>query len=331
MAKMKKKPIAKPVKKVPTPKSKPMTAKAPVKAPVKPASIGKKHPVMKSAVAKVLKKVAEKVKPSLTKNNAKPVKIEKPIKLVKKSEIQSKQDKFKKKDPEPIKKAVEKYKTSQAIEKDKKATKTPEPVKVLKPVKEDIKKLAAKAPKKNQKKTEENDLVDDFVSDDIDGIDEIGEYAEELKAVEELSEESEEIDIAFEATKEKNPSDDEVVLTDAEGRRYCRVRECDQAATVDSYCRYHYLLLWKNIQVRKKILADGKLARYVEELTSRYPDKFLEVIRRDLRTEKDFLAAIQEMEIDESAIENDLEDDAQSFIEEVRGIGEAPSVDDDDY
>ncbi|MNT61874.1 hypothetical protein D3C72_1995470 [compost metagenome] len=105
---------------------------------------------------------------------------------------------------------------------------------------------------------------------------------------------------------------------------------------MDTYCRYHYLLFWKRIQVRKKILVDGKLERYVEELTSRYPDKFLEMIRRDLRTEKDFLGAIQELEIDESANEAEFEEDNSAFIEEVRGMGEGSGgggsgVEEDEY
>ncbi len=120
-------------------------------------------------------------------------------------------------------------------------------------------------------------------------------------------------------------------MTDAEGRRYCRVRDCDQISAVEGYCRYHYLLLWKRIQVRRKILVDGKLERYVEELTSRYPDKFLEMIRKDLRSEKDFLGAIAELEIDESAGENDMEDETQSFVDEIRGIsGDTGSISDEE-
>lgn len=116
---------------------------------------------------------------------------------------------------------------------------------------------------------------------------------------------------------------EEIILTDAQGRRYCRTRDCDQAAIVEGYCRYHYLLYWKKIQVRKKILDEGKLERYIEELTARYPDKFLEMLQKDLKTEKDFLAAIQELEIDESATEGEFEDETQSYIEEVRGITES--------
>ena len=114
--------------------------------------------------------------------------------------------------------------------------------------------------------------------------------------------------------------DEEIVLTDADGRRYCRVKDCDQIANVDSYCRYHYLLFWKNIQNRKKILSEGKLERYVEELTARYPDKFLDLLRKDLRSEKDFTSAIQELEIDEGA-DGEFEDEAQSYLDEVRGMG----------
>merc|ERR1711871_472067 len=91
--------------------------------------------------------------------------------------------------------------------------------------------------------------------------------------------------------------EDEVVLTDAEGRAYCRVKDCDELATVDGYCRFHYLVLWKRIQVRKKILAGGKLDRYIEELTARYPDKYLEMLRKDLATEKDFMAVVHDLEI----------------------------------
>jgi hypothetical protein len=114
--------------------------------------------------------------------------------------------------------------------------------------------------------------------------------------------------------------DEEVILTDADGRRYCRVKDCDQASTVDGYCRFHYLLFWKNIQNRKEILREGKLGRYIEELTARYPDKYLEMLRKDLRSEKEFLAAIQELEIDESGNDSEFEDEAQNYLDEVRGM-----------
>lgn len=121
----------------------------------------------------------------------------------------------------------------------------------------------------------------------------------------------------------------DVVLTDAEGRELCRVKDCDQPWVVEGYCRYHYLLFWKKIQNRKKILSEGKLEQYIEELTSRYPLKFLELIRKDLSTEADFFSAIQELDIDENNNIDEFED--ENFMEEVRGIGssETERVDDE--
>ena len=124
----------------------------------------------------------------------------------------------------------------------------------------------------------------------------------------------------------------DIVLTDAEGRVLCRVRDCDQPANVEAYCRYHYLLYWKKIQIRKKILSEGKLEKYVEELTSRYPNKYLELIKKDLSTEMGFLHAIQELDIDESSGDEDQDyDEERSFIEEVRGVSENSEHDKSDY
>ena len=108
------------------------------------------------------------------------------------------------------------------------------------------------------------------------GESEIAEYEEDLKAVEDDEEDS---PLELSDDEDEVNKDVEVYLTDSEGRRLCKVRDCDQVANVDEYCRHHYLLLWKKIQIRKHILNDGKLEKYVEDLTSRYPDKFLDVIK----------------------------------------------------
>lgn len=192
-----------------------------------------------------------------------------------------------------------------------------------------------KAPKKGKGKKKDSkdgmDFEDDLLASDEEiGAEEIPDLSEfEENEVEEV--ESADLDSDTEVVEVKPAESDEIFLTDAEGRRYCRVRDCDQISAVEGYCRYHYLLLWKRIQVRRKILVDGKLERYVEELTSRYPDKFLEMIRKDLRSEKDFLGAIAELEIDESAGENEMEDETQSFVDEIRGIsGDTGSISDEE-
>jgi hypothetical protein len=264
-------------------------------------------------MAKKKKPAKKLVKKSLKKPVAKPVKIKNVVKneskkVVPKTALASKKvKKTIKTATHPAKPVSKVLKTKEKEPKKLKGLvvpreETPQSEKLTKKV--SVKVKSSVDEKKSKKKVEE-EVLDPFE----DGDDFGGEEIESPKEVE---------------TREREPESivEEVVLTDAEGRRYCRVRECDQIASVDAYCRYHYLLFWKKIQVRKKILAEGKLERYIEELTSRYPDKYLEMLKKDLKTEKDFLAAIQELEIDESGGEGDFEDETQSYIDEVRGMSE---------
>ena len=53
-------------------------------------------------------------------------------------------------------------------------------------------------------------------------------------------------------------------------------------------------------------------------------------MKKDLKTEKDFLSVIQELDLDENAMaETEGEDEVQSFSDEIRGIGDAPSMEED--
>lgn len=188
-----------------------------------------------------------------------------------------------------------------------------------------------KAPSKTRR--EEEEFLPEPMESGEEELPDLGEFEEN----EETQAPEEDLDADGDADGEDLSADasvtnnDEVILTDAEGRRYCKVKDCDQVSSVDGYCRFHYLLLWKKIQVRRKILVDGKLERYVEELTARYPDKFLEMIRRDLKTEKDFQSAIAELEIDESNLDNEFEDEAQNYIDEVRGVTETGLTEEEEF
>ena len=273
--------------------------------PTKKAASSKAKPAKAGAGAKKDNKKVVK-KPVIKAKKPAPVKTQKVV-------AETKKEKEPKKiTPAPVKKLAEEKNNAKANEKS-----APKAAKA-----ESKSKSKAKKP---EKKAEE-DFDDDIIGDDF-GESEIAEYEEDLKAVEE---DDDDINLELSDDDDTEVKDEEIYLTDSEGRRLCRVRDCDQVSTVEGYCRYHYLLLWKKIQIRKHILIDGKLEKYVEDLMARYPDKFLEVIRKDLKTEKDFLSVIQELEIDESAIaENEGEDEVQSFADEIRGIGEAPAMDDD--
>lgn len=213
---------------------------------------------------------------------------------------------------------------------------TPKPGSAKSPMPKTLAK-AGKGADKSKKKAKKTDEDEDFLSDpnDMEGAEELPDLTDfdVEESAEDVTDDTDDSDEDSEELALEAPQiPDEIILTDAEGRRYCKVKECDQISSVEGYCRFHYLLLWKKIQVRRKILVDGKLEKYVEDLTSRYPDKFLEMIRRDLKTEKDFMAAIAELEIDESALDSDFEDEAQNFIDEVRGVtSEAGMSDEEEF
>ena len=126
------------------------------------------------------------------------------------------------------------------------------------------------------------------------------------------------------ATQKEEPV---VVLTNADGKQYCKAHDCDQGQTTEGYCRLHYIALWKRNRSKVKILEGGKLDKYIEDLTSKYPDKYLEMLRKDLSNEKDFNLIVAEMDVEDSGDE-EAEEDTSRFIEEVRGG--VPTADDDD-
>jgi hypothetical protein len=131
---------------------------------------------------------------------------------------------------------------------------------------------------------------------------------------------------------DKKSASAEVLLTDAEGRVLCKYSGCDEIANVEGYCRYHYLLNWKRIQLKKKILSEGKLEKYINELTAKYPDKYVEMLKGDLKSEKDFLSVVNELEIDDS--DNSMSDDEEdNYIEqEVQGVsGGGKRSNEEDY
>ena len=180
----------------------------------------------------------------------------------------------------------------------------------------------AEALKKADKKSKKDSGYDDY-QDNFD--DEVAQYEDLKKKTPEQMEELRAL------LGEPDTEEVEIALRDAEGRLYCKMRECDELSIVDGYCRFHYLKLWKRIQLRKKILTDGKLEKYIEELTLRYPDKYIEMIREDLKSEKHFLAAIQELEIEDVDVDQGESEDDQGLLDEVRGIQTVGDTDDDSF
>ena len=69
--------------------------------------------------------------------------------------------------------------------------------------------------------------------------------------------------------------------------KICKEKECHNSQTTDGFCRLHYLRNWKKIQTEKKKKAAKNLNRYVESVLKRNPDRYVDEIKKDIRS-KDF-------------------------------------------
>ncbi|MBI2082967.1 MAG: hypothetical protein HYT76_05305 [Deltaproteobacteria bacterium] len=70
--------------------------------------------------------------------------------------------------------------------------------------------------------------------------------------------------------------------------KICLETGCRNAQTTKGYCRLHYLKNWKGLKSEAHKKAAERLNRYVEGIVKKYPDRYMEVIRKDLRGKKDF-------------------------------------------
>lgn len=89
----------------------------------------------------------------------------------------------------------------------------------------------------------------------------------------------------------------------------CREVACDSAVVGAGYCRLHYIKNWKQLKAKEQILAEGKLDRFIEELVAKYPEKYIEAIRYDLRSEVEFAKVALDLNLVEVPAEEFASDD----------------------
>jgi hypothetical protein len=101
-------------------------------------------------------------------------------------------------------------------------------------------------------------------------------------------------------------------------RNRCREPGCDHDFILVGYCRLHYIKNWRRIKRKESILASGQLNNYVEELVNKYPDKYLDVIRQDLATEKEWGKVVTDLELEGADEDSGVEEDTDAVPEGVR-------------
>ena len=74
----------------------------------------------------------------------------------------------------------------------------------------------------------------------------------------------------------------EVYIHDVKIKR-CIEAGCKNVQTSKDYCRLHYLKNWKRIREITQKKAADRLNKYVEGICKKYPDKYIDMIRREIR------------------------------------------------
>lgn len=68
--------------------------------------------------------------------------------------------------------------------------------------------------------------------------------------------------------------------------KICKEEGCHNSQTTAGFCRLHYLKNWKNIKREQQEKAAKKLNRYIEAICRKHPDKYIEVIKDEIKTKK---------------------------------------------
>lgn len=66
--------------------------------------------------------------------------------------------------------------------------------------------------------------------------------------------------------------------------KICIEEGCQNAQTTEKYCRLHYLKNWKKIREATQKKAADRLNNYVEGICKKHPDRYVDVIRREIKT-----------------------------------------------
>lgn len=66
--------------------------------------------------------------------------------------------------------------------------------------------------------------------------------------------------------------------------RLCKEEGCHNAQTTGGLCRLHYLRNWKAIKEKQQKAAAERLNKYVERMTKQFPDRYVDEIKKDLRS-----------------------------------------------
>ena len=97
--------------------------------------------------------------------------------------------------------------------------------------------------------------------------------------------------------------------------RYCIGDSCASPATVKGYCRFHYLVYWRDIRLIGQEKAEKKLDDFVNRLAEKYPKDYLKKIKEGIEDENKFTKVVGELDLETT------KDDPETEREFVENFG----------
>lgn len=102
--------------------------------------------------------------------------------------------------------------------------------------------------------------------------------------------------------------------------KICKEAGCHNSQTTGGYCRLHYLKHWKQIKAEVNEKAAKKLNRYVDYMSKKNPERYIEDIKKDLRQRRfdpGFSAADTEGGAEPDLVDRLFGNDEMNELEEI--------------
>ncbi len=102
----------------------------------------------------------------------------------------------------------------------------------------------------------------------------------------------------------------------------CKKSLCKEPASINGYCRYHYIAGWRTENIDKKVKKLNHLEKTINEIKKRFTPEYLELIKADLATDENFRKVIKDMDLEEDINDFEISDDTQKIIESYSSLVE---------
>jgi hypothetical protein len=110
----------------------------------------------------------------------------------------------------------------------------------------------------------------------------------------------------------------------------CVEKACENVATTQGFCRYHYIKNWKSIKKKLLILQEGKLQELISELVTKFSPKQIETIMNDLADDKGFFKILKELNIETDFDEESFNEDDDDFADDTKPyVADRPAMDEE--